>query len=165
MTIHKVMAGSVLAVGLGVAGMIGAGTAGASPGISFDRGAGDPIGFGDTSDTGAQASASDGNRALAISGFVKPSSATADGEGTGNTVIALAGTATVKEGSDNTLVAVGGSATVKNGDNNRILALGSNVDAKNQSSQTAVALCGKSIVAAQSDKVEVSPGACGGSAE
>jgi hypothetical protein len=160
MTIHKVMAGSVLAVALGVAGMIGAGTASASPGISFDRGAGDPIGFGDTSDTGAQASASDGNRALAISGFVKPSSATADGEGTGNTVIALGGTATVKEGSDNTLVAVGGSATV-NGDNNRILALGSNVDAKNESSQIAVALCGKSLVQAQSDNVKVSAGACG----
>src|SRR6478609_6255647 len=94
MTIRKLMAGSALAVGLGVAGMIGAGTAYASPGISFDRGPGEPIGFGDTSATGAQASASDDNRALAIS-LRKPSSAIADGEGTGNRVVAINGTATV----------------------------------------------------------------------
>ena len=163
MTIRKVMAGSALAVGLGVAGMIGAATADASPGISFDRGSGDPVGFGDNSADGAQASASDGNRALAIS-IRKPASAIADGEGTGNRVVAINGTATVNDGTGNRLVAVGGSATV-NGDNNHVLALGSNVDAADESAQRVVALCGKSIVRAQSDNVTVSAGACGQSAD
>ena len=159
MTIRKLMAGSALAVGLGVAGMIGAGAADASPGISFDRGAGDPIGFGDNTATGAQAQASDGNRALAIS-IRKPASAIADGEGTGNRVVAINGKAVVNGGDDNTLVAVGGSATA-NGDHNKVVALGSEVDTADESTQRAVALCGKSIVRAQSDNVTVSAGACG----
>ena len=91
MTIRKMMAGSALAVGLGVAAMIGAGTADARPGISFDRGSGDPVQFGDNDPkTGAVASASDGNRALAIS-LYKPATATANGEGTGNRVVAING--------------------------------------------------------------------------
>ena len=167
MTIRKMMAGSALAVGLGVAAMIGAGTADARPGISFDRGSGDPVQFGDNDPkTGAVASASDGNRALAIS-LYKPATATANGEGTGNRVVAInGGKATVTgDASDNTLVAVGGPAevTVAN-DNNSIVALGSNVNAANESAQRVVALCGKSIVRAQSDNVTVSAGACGPSA-
>jgi hypothetical protein len=162
MTIRKLMAGSALAVGFGVAVMIGAGTADARPGISFDRGPGDPVGFGDNSADGAQASASDDNRALAISIF-KPAKANADGEGTGNRVVAInGGTATVTgDASGNTLVAVGGGSAKANNDNNSIVALGSEVDAVDESAQRVVALCGKSIVRAQSDNVTVSAGACG----
>lgn len=161
MAIRKVVGGSVVAAGLAVAGLIGAGAASASPGISFDRGAGGPIGFGDNSETGAQASASEGNRALAIS-IRKPASASVDGEGTGNRVVAINGTATVNgDASGNRLVVVGDGSATANNDNNRILALGSNVDAKGEEAQRVVALCGKSIVSAQSDKVTVSAGACG----
>jgi hypothetical protein len=166
MTIRKMMAGSALAVGLGVAAMIGAGTADARPGISFDRGSGDPVQFGDNDPkTGAVASASDGNRALAIS-LYKPAMATANGEGTGNRVVAInGGTATVTgDASGNTLVAVGGGSAKASNDNNSIVALGSDVNAANESAQRVVALCGKSIVRAQSDNVTVSAGACGPSA-
>jgi len=155
------MAGSALAVGLGVAAMIGAGTADAKPGISYDRGQGNgPHGIGDQSETGAQASASDGNHALAIS-IRKPASAIADGEGTNNRLVAINGTATVTgEGSDNHLLVVGGSASTS-GDNNHMWALGSGADAADASDQRAVAVCGKLVVSAQAADVTVSPGACG----
>ena len=67
--VHRIVVGSALAAGVGLAGMIGAGTASAAPGISYDPGPGDPIGIGDNSATGAQANASNDNQALAISLF------------------------------------------------------------------------------------------------
>lgn len=60
MTVRKVVAGSVLAAGIGMAGTFGAGTASAGPGISYDPGTGGTktIGIGDTqSKTGATATA------------------------------------------------------------------------------------------------------------
>ena len=90
--IGRIVVGSALAAGVGVAGMIGAGTASAAPGISYDGGPGDPIGIGDNSATGAQANASNDNKALAISLF-RPATATAVGQRTGNKVFALDGTA------------------------------------------------------------------------
>ena len=103
---------------IGVAGMIGAGTASAAPGISYDGGPGDPVGIGDNSATGAQANASNDNRALAISVF-RPATATADGQNrTGNTVFALDGTAgflktntyPYTDDHDNQVVAINGTA-------------------------------------------------------
>ncbi len=92
-SIRRVVVGSALAAGIGVAGIVGAGSASAAPGISYDGGAGDPIGIGDTSATGAQANASNGNKALAISIF-RPAMATAVGQNrSGNTMFALDGTA------------------------------------------------------------------------
>ena len=91
--IRRIVVGSALAAGVGVAGMIGAGTASAAPGISYDGGPGDPVGIGDNSATGAQANASNDNQALAISVF-RPATATADGQNrSGNKVFALDGTA------------------------------------------------------------------------
>ena len=93
MDIRRIVVGSALAAGVGVAGMIGAGTASAAPGISYDPGPGYRVGIGDNSATGAQAIASNDNQALAISVF-RPATATADGQNrTGNTVFALDGTA------------------------------------------------------------------------
>ena len=66
MDIRRIVVGSALAAGVGVAGMIGGGTVSAAPGISYDGGPGDPIGIGDNSATGAQANASNDNQALAI---------------------------------------------------------------------------------------------------
>ena len=67
MNVRKVVAGSVLAAGLGVAGVFGAGTASAAPGISYSDGGANDFGMGDNTATGAQAKASEGNQALAVS--------------------------------------------------------------------------------------------------
>lgn len=120
-----------------MAGMIGAGTAGAAPGISYDPGPGDPIGIGDNSATGAQANASNNNRALAISIF-RPATATADGQNrTGNMVFALDGTAgflktntyPYTDDHDNNVVAINGTA-LAHGEGTNLVAIGSHVSNK-----------------------------------
>ncbi len=137
MFIRRIMVGSALAAGIGVAGMIGAGTASAAPGISYDPGPGDPIGIGDNSATGAQADASNNNQALAISVF-RPATATADGQNrTGNTVFALDGTAgflkthtsPYTDDHDNQVVAINGTA-MAHGEGTNLVAIGSNVSNK-----------------------------------
>jgi hypothetical protein len=137
LSIRRVVVGSVLAAGVGVAGMIGAGTANAAPGISYDPGPGDPIGIGDNSATGAQAIASNNNQALAISVF-RPATATADGQNrTGNTVFALDGTAGFlktntyphTDDHDNQVVAINGTA-LAHGEGTNMVAIGSNVSNK-----------------------------------
>ena len=137
LSIRRVVVGSVLAAGVGVAGMIGAGTANAAPGISYDPGPGDPIGIGDNSATGAQAIASNNNQALAISVF-RPATATADGQNrTGNTVFALDGTAgflktntyPYTDDHDNQVVAINGTA-LAHGEGTNMVAIGSNVSNK-----------------------------------
>jgi hypothetical protein len=135
--IRRIVVGSALAAGVGVAGMIGAGTASAAPGISYDGGPGDPVGIGDNSATGAQANASNDNRALAISVF-RPATATADGQNrTGNTVFALDGTAgflktntyPYTDDHDNQVVAINGTA-LAHGEGTNMVAIGSNVSNK-----------------------------------
>jgi hypothetical protein len=137
LSIRRVVVGSVLAAGVGVAGMIGAGTANAAPGISYDPGPGDPIGIGDNSATGAQAIASNNNQALAISVF-RPATATADGQNrTGNTVFALDGTAgflqtntyPYTDDHDNQVVAINGTA-LAHGEGTNLVAIGSIVSNK-----------------------------------
>jgi hypothetical protein len=137
LSIRRVVVGSVLAAGVGVAGMIGAGAANAAPGISYDPGPGDPIGIGDNSATGAQAIASNNNQALAISVF-RPATATADGQNrTGNTVFALDGTAgflktntyPYTDDHDNQVVAINGTA-LAHGEGTNLVAIGSNVSNK-----------------------------------
>jgi hypothetical protein len=132
--IGRIVVGSALAAGVGVAGMIGAGTAGAAPGISYDPGPGDPIGIGDNSATGARANASNDNQALAISVF-RPATATADGQNRfGNKVFALDGTAgfltnyTNQDPDDhnNQVVAINGTA-MAHGEWTNMLAVGSNI--------------------------------------
>ena len=134
MDIRRIVVGSALAAGVGVAGMIGAGTASAAPGISYDGGPGDPIGIGDNSATGAQANASNDNRALAISVF-RPATATADGQNrTGNTVFALDGTAgflktntyPYTDDHDNQVVAINGTA-LAHGEGTNMVAIGSKI--------------------------------------
>ena len=137
MDIRRIVVGSALAAGVGVAGMIGAGTASAAPGISYDGGPGDPVGIGDNSATGAQANASNDNQALAISVF-RPATATAVGQNrTGNKVFALDGTAGFLKDyidpytgdHDNLVVAINGTATV-HGEWTNVLAVGSKVSNK-----------------------------------
>ena len=79
MTVRKVVAGSVLAAGVGVAGMLGAGTAAAGPGISIDPGTDGKgsFGLGDQTKQVA-AKATEGNTAFAVSLF-SPATATVGG--------------------------------------------------------------------------------------
>jgi hypothetical protein len=137
LSVHRIVVGSALAAGVGVAGMIGAGTASAGPGISYDGGPGDPIGIGDNSASGAQASASDNNKALAISIF-RPATATAVGQNrSGNKMFALDGTAGFVKNEtepfttdhDNTVMAINGTAMV-HGEWTNTLAVGSKVSSK-----------------------------------
>jgi hypothetical protein len=182
--IGRLVVGSALAAGVGVAGVIGAGTASAAPGISYDGGSGDPIGIGDNSATGAQANASNGNRALAISIF-RPATATAVGQNrSGNTMFALDGTAgfvknqtePYTDDHDNTVMAINGTA-MAHGEWTNTFAVGSKVSSKllntnTDGSQvfapsqalatfpiivpnTVVALCGQRLSGSQ-DVVEVS---------
>ena len=132
--IGRIVVGSALAAGVGVAGMIGAGTASAAPGISYDPGPGDPVGIGDNSATGAQANASNDNQALAISVF-RPATATADGQNrSGNKVFALDGTAgfltnytnQAPDDHNNQVVAINGTAMV-HGEWTNVLAVGSKI--------------------------------------
>lgn len=169
MDIRRIVVGSVLAAGVGLAGMIGAGTANAAPGIAYDGGPGDPIGIGDNSPTGAQAEASNDNRALAISVF-RPATATAVGQNrSGNTVIAVGGTAGFQKDyidpytgdHDNLVVAIRGNAAI-HGEHNSVFAIGSTVSNKplvtypDGSQQfeygfldTVVAVCGQRLAGSQ----------------
>lgn len=135
--IRGIVVGSALGAGIGVAGVIGAGTAGAAPGISYDGGDGDPIGFGDNSPTGAQANASKGNKALAISIF-RPATATAVGQNrSGNRMFALDGTAGFVNNQtepytndhDNRVMAINGTAMAF-GEWTNVVAVGSTVSNK-----------------------------------
>jgi hypothetical protein len=135
--IRKIVVTSTLAAGVGVAGTVGAGSASAAPGISYDGGAGDPIGIGDNSATGAQANASNGTKALAISIF-RPATATAVGQNrSGNTMFALDGTAGFAKNQtepytddhDNTVMAINGTA-LAHGEWTNTLAIGSKVSSK-----------------------------------
>ena len=108
MMVRKVVAGSVLAAGLGVAGMIGAGSASADPGAAVSV-SGIHVGIGD-----ASASSTFGNAAAGFNG----GSANASG-GVGNVAVA-SGTGAVADisggGSFNTAAAVGDdSSAVING--------------------------------------------------
>ncbi|OLP01461.1 hypothetical protein BVU76_15615 [Mycolicibacterium porcinum] len=134
LVVRRFVVGSALAVGVGAVGMTAAGTAGAAPGISYDGGPGDPVGIGDNSATGAQANASNDNRALAISVF-RPATATAVGQNrTGNNVFALDGTAGFQkdyidpytDDHDNTVVAINGTAMI-HGNWTNALAIGGKV--------------------------------------
>ena len=174
MKVRQQVSSSLLGLGMGAMAFTGMGTAAAAPGAQFSGNGNDPVGFGDNTEHGAQAFSSTGNNALAVSVFA-PSRADVSGKGTGNTAIAIDGVAgVVGKGSNNTVIAVGGGAVVNGGNNNRVLAvggvgavdsgvnnnvtaLGSNVMVPGKvSTQTVVALCGGSLVAAQSDKVTVS---------
>lgn len=143
MDIRRIVAASTLGVSVGVVSLIGPGSASAAPGISYDGGNGNAIGFGD-----AHASATPGNRALAIS-LGKPASASAI-TGTGNSAIAIGitksanaragldqwntasnssaftidGTAETWAGTGNRATSIGGRAFAGQGKNNRATAYG-----------------------------------------
>ena len=90
MNVRRVVAGSVLAAGLGVAGMMGSmGTAQAAPGIAYSDGDGgvQDFSFGD-----AKASVGTGSQGLAIS-VLGRASATEEDKASGNRLLAIDGVA------------------------------------------------------------------------
>ena len=103
MMVRKVVTGSVLAAGLGVAGMIGAGSASADPGAAVSV-SGISVGIGD-----ATAKSTIGNAALGLNG----GSANAS-DGFGNLAVAEGNLAVADisgGGSFNTAVAIGGDSS------------------------------------------------------
>jgi hypothetical protein len=160
MTIRKVVAGSVLAAGV-TAGMFGAGTASAAPGISYDPGTGGTktIGIGDQSATGATANAAEGNRALAISLFRKSSAIVVGGSN--NNAFAFDGISGIApapgENPENNNVFTSYGATVVTGASkgNTIINAGGLVQTSgNAASQTSVSFCGTSL-SGQADHITV----------
>ncbi len=99
MTVRRVVTGSVLAAGLGVAGLMGAGDAFAGPGISI-AGGDNQVGLGDQNQgSGAYAEAGKNNLSLAISTGLNPKGATAISEGNDNTAVSIDGVTLVGPGS------------------------------------------------------------------
>ena len=164
MIVRKVIAGSALAAGLGVAGMFGAmGTATAAPGIGFG-GNGVDVNIG--ADT--KVTTSPGNYGVAWNG----GKATAK-NGTGNIVIAGAGsTANVTDNDENRdvegnlvpssrnlVAALGGGTADVQGSENRVLANGvGGTITGNGTNKTVASLCGgDSSISAQSDRVALTP--------
>lgn len=122
MDFHKVVAGSVLAAGLGVAGMMGAGTASAGPGIAYSDGDGgvQDFNFGD-----AKASVGTGSQGLAIS-VLGRASATEEDEASGNRLLAIDGVALANgNATGNTVVgfAVGEATAGGNSSGNTVVAV------------------------------------------
>ena len=179
--INTVITGSVLAAGV-VASLFGAGAASAAPGVSVSVGDHPAVGIGDNTATGAQASSTKGNVAVAVSTF-GPSRANAIGTGKGNVALAadsgpdgpptylganvyggnnnlviaspLSG-AHVVSGDRNIVASSLGVSGVPSGDDNRVFSVGSNVGALTDdeaNSRTVVAVCGASIVSAQGASV------------
>jgi hypothetical protein len=128
MTIHRMVAGSVLAAGLSAAGMIGAATAFAAPGISYQNGSGNEIGIGDHGKgASADAHASGTNsQALAINTGLNlfgksPSFASAKGDGA--TAVSIDGYTAVT-GSNSHGFAALGQTNIHGADNNAVTVAG-----------------------------------------
>ncbi len=167
MTVRKVVAGSVLAAGLGVAGMLGAGTAAAGPGISIDPGTDGKgsFGLGDQTKTGATAKATEGNTAFAVSLF-SPATATVGGNAKGSTAGAVGISSASGASSEITGNVKGGGAYTLDGhtkmagnaNGTQVFNVYSNVAAAGQAgASTTLAVCGTQVTA-QAAHVTVSKG-------
>jgi hypothetical protein len=149
----KVIAGSVLAAAA-VAGLFGAGTASAAPGLSVSVDDNPAVGIGDhgpQTKTGAHAISTKGNAALAVS-LIGPSQATAVGKG--NTAFAFDGASGVDGGTDNHVFTSYG-VTYLNGDDHRntVVNAGSMVSTTpdgQAENQTSVSFCGTQLTAQSS---------------
>ena len=168
MSVRKITAAAVF-VGTVVAGMSGAGTASAGPGISIDPGTNgeSTIGLGDQTESGAYARATESNTAIAFSVFA-PSTATVGDNATGSTALAAGVfnptsseiSGNVKGGGAYTVA--GGSTTIAgNANGTQVFNAISDVSVDdNAGATTTVTLCGTQVTA-QAAHVTVSPGCSG----
>ncbi len=173
MNIRTMAAGSVLAAGLGTAGILWAATASAA-GFAVDIGGADSFNVG----TGATAEVNQGDIGVAISVF-KPASVGSGGSTSGNNLFAIDGTAyATGNSSGNNLVAINGHTAVHNdahrnnvvslaGESTAIDAAGTNIINvgghvwdSGSTSATSVSVCGTSL-SGQADHITVSSGTCG----
>jgi hypothetical protein len=137
-----------------VALSIGTSTASAAPGISFSGNGSDPVGIGDNTATGAQASSTKGNNALAISMF-QPSVASSGDNANGNNLLAVDGSAGAGlNAKGNNVVAVGGvSEVTDDAEGNTIVNVGGKVTASgNATNAVSVSACNTSFTG-QADHV------------
>jgi hypothetical protein len=172
MKVRKVVTGSVLAIGVGAAGLLGAGTAFAGPGISYSSNGSDAVGFGDqNAGTGAFAnSGTEGknNQALAISTGFSPVGATAIATGEGNNVVAIDGVGVTGPLTkrNNVVTAFGGTLLGGDAHDNNVLNVGGIVSQQalqgNAAGVTNISVCGTTLTGeAKHLTVDGSP-LCGG---
>jgi hypothetical protein len=133
MTVRKVVAGSVLVAGVGVAGILGAGSAAAAPapnqpGVSVSVNGGPAVGFGD-----AHAKSSTGSAAVAIN-LNAPAKASAFGKGNTALAVGVLGPSLAEAvGHNNSAVSALGGSAGSYGENNHTFTAGgtaSNTDGK-----------------------------------
>jgi len=184
MKVQKIGAVAVFG-GAVLAGLLGAGSAQAAPGISFSGNGGDAVGVGDQNPgTGAFASSGqvgNHNNALAVSTGLSPVGSTAVANGSHNNVVSIDGVAvTGPKTHDNNVVNVAGATVVggKSDHNNvvtvagvtsvggkshdnTVVNVGGVVQAQGASSQLSLSACGTSL-SGQAENITVSAGACGG---
>jgi hypothetical protein len=161
MKIRNVAVSTLVAGGLGLAGLMGASPASAL-GIAGDLN-GDGQGFSVGSGASvSQTGNAEGNRSLAIS-ILGPSATSASGNASGNTLVAIDGLSSASgNASGNTVVtAFGVTSASGNAKNNTLVNVGGVTKATgNASGATSLAVCGTSL-SGQFDHVTVSPGVCG----
>jgi hypothetical protein len=158
MSVHKMVAGSVLTAGLGVAGLMGAGTASAV-GFSFDSPATDPVTQNFGPGGSASTSVGDNDTALAVA-LGKNASVSTGNNSSGNTLVAVNGSVSLgNNATDNRVLAAGGDTTLKNNAaGNTLVTLGTDVDGKNNvAGVTTFAVCGTSFTG-QAESITLSNG-------
>jgi hypothetical protein len=169
MNARKVVTGSVLAAGLGVAGLLGAAPAFAGPGISVSIDGNDAIGLGDqNAGTGAFARSTKTNNALAINTGFSPVGSLAVAEGERNNVVSIDGIGVTGPSTKRNNVVTAFGSTTLGGDahDNTIVNLGGIAyQNKPQGADPGVfnlSACGTEF-SGQADHIKVSAGPiCGG---
>jgi hypothetical protein len=168
MNVRKVVTGSVLAAGLGAAGIFGAGTALAyaapapapsGPGISFSSNGGDATTFGN----GATASSTKTNNALAINTGLSPLGTTAVAQGANNNVVAIDGVSFTGPHTErnNVVTAFGATALLSDEHDNNVVNVGGLVTTNpthpfqgSAAGVTSLSACGNTI-SGQADHINV----------
>jgi hypothetical protein len=158
MSVHKVIAGSVLTAGLGVAGLMGAGTASAV-GFSFDSPATDPVTQNFGPGGSASTSVGDTDTALAVA-LGQNASVETGTNSAGHNLVAINGNVSLgNNATNNNVLTVGGDTTLKNNAaDNTLVTVGTGVDGKNDvKGVTTLAVCGFSFTG-QADSITLSNG-------
>ncbi|WNG92967.1 hypothetical protein [Mycobacterium sp. ITM-2016-00318] len=166
MTVRKIVAGSVLAAGLGAVGIFGAGTAFAvdpapapsGPGISFSSNGGAATTFGNGA-TANSGTVGKNNQALAINTGLSPLGSSATALGERNNVVSIDGHSVTGSGTsgNNVITAFGVTTLGGNTHDNTVVNVGGVVTASGQGNDAGVtnlSACGSTLTG-QADHITV----------
>ena len=173
MQVRKLVTGSVLAAGLGAAGMFGAGTAFADvapapapsgPGLSFSSNGGDAVGFGSGA-TANSGTVGKNNNALAISTGLSPLGSSATALGERNNVVSIDGVGITGPNTkrNNVVTAFGATALLSDEHDNNVVNFSGVVSTNplhpiqgTAAGVTSLSACGTSF-SGQADHIKVTP--------